>query len=280
MKIKYQIILSQGLLVVLAVLIIFLNIVTLSSMENDANFINHSGKLRALNYKMAYLSSIIKEGDDGSSIRKKELMASIESYEHILEGLIHGSPELGTRKLHYPQALERLQAIKDLWLEKYKNAYLAANSYGASEGRILILEDVLAYVKSIDEMVAAYSKYSSDKVVKAIYMNGGLILAIIFISAYSFFLANTKIKKPVYELLKELEDMGLIDLILASMSMLFSIAPAEILKGDLHFGHWSKLAEDMGKPNAFGQIHRFGFSSPPLQKAKRKRNILTCKRWI
>lgn len=70
--------------------------------------------------------------------------------------------------------------------------------------------------------------------------------------------------------------MGLIDLILASMSMLFSIAPAEILKGDLHFGHWSKLAEDMGKPNAFGQIHRFGFSSPPLQKAKRKRNILTC----
>ncbi|NLY85451.1 MAG: GGDEF domain-containing protein [Tissierellia bacterium] len=37
-------------------------------------------------------------------------------------------------------------------------------------------------------------------------------------------------------------------LILASMSMLFSIAPAEILKGDLHFGHWSKLAEDMGKP--------------------------------
>ncbi|NLY85450.1 MAG: hypothetical protein GX077_03740 [Tissierellia bacterium] len=187
MKIKYQIILSQGLLVVLAVLIIFLNIVTLSSMENDANFINHSGKLRALNYKMAYLSSIIKEGDDESSIRKKELMASIESYEHILEGLIHGSPELGTRKLHYPQALERLQAIKDLWLEKYKNAYLAANSYGASEGRILILEDVLAYVKSIDEMVAAYSKYSSDKVVKAIYMNGGLILAIIFISAYSFF---------------------------------------------------------------------------------------------
>jgi len=55
LKLKYQIFLSQGLLVFLSVLIIVLNIGTLSSMENDANIINLSGKLRALSYKMAYL---------------------------------------------------------------------------------------------------------------------------------------------------------------------------------------------------------------------------------
>lgn len=207
-KIKYQIILSQGLLVFLSVLIIFLNIVTLSSMENDANFINHAGKLRALNYKMAYLSSLIEMKEEGFDLERQDLLESIYVYENILEGLIHGSTELGTRKLYYSQTLERLETIENLWFEKYKNTFLAIY---LSEGNILRLEDIIAYVNSIDEMVNAHARYSMDKVVKAIYMNGALILVIVLTSSYSFFSANSKIQKPVYDLLKELEDMGLID---------------------------------------------------------------------
>ena len=75
----------------------------------------------------------------------------------------------------------------------------------------LVYEDILGYVKSIDSIVTSYSKYSVDKVVKAIYMNGILILAIILTSIYSFLTAESKIKKPVYALLEELKEMDLID---------------------------------------------------------------------
>ena len=211
MKLKYQIFLSQGLLVFLSMLIIVLNIGTLSSMENDANFINLSGKLRALSYKMAYLSTIITGQDEGVFNERNELIQSIESFDRIIEGLIHGSSDLGTIKLVYQPTLEKIQSIKSIWTEKYKTAYLAVYSSGRAEPATIISQDILDYVKSIDSMVTTYSKYSMDKVVKAIYMNGILILAIVLISSYSFLTAESKIKKPVYALLEELKEMDLID---------------------------------------------------------------------
>ena len=211
MKLKYQIFLSQGLLVFLSVLIIVLNIGTLSSMENDANIINLSGKLRALSYKMAYLSTIITGQDEGVFNERNELIQSIESFDRIIEGLIHGSSDLGTIKLVYQPTLEKIQSIKSIWTEKYKTAYLAVYSSGRAEPATIISQDILDYVKSIDSMVTTYSKYSMDKVVKAIYMNGILILAIVLISSYSFLTAESKIKKPVYALLEELKEMDLID---------------------------------------------------------------------
>jgi len=128
----------------------------------------------------------------------------------ILQGLIQGSTDLGTQKLKYKPVLEKLQFIQDLWLEKYKNGYLTIYSNGVTDENPLIYEDVLAYVRIIDDMVATYSKYSSDKAIKAISMNGILTIAIILNSAYCFYSVNNRIKKPVYALLKEFRDMDLI----------------------------------------------------------------------
>lgn len=128
----------------------------------------------------------------------------------ILQGLIQGSTDLGTQKLKYKPVLEKLQFIQDLWLEKYKNGYLTIYSNGVTDENPLIYEDVLAYVRIIDDMVATYSKFSSDKAIKAISMNGILTIAIILNSAYCFYSVNNRIKKPVYALLKEFRDMDLI----------------------------------------------------------------------
>ena len=128
----------------------------------------------------------------------------------ILQGIIQGSTDLGTQKLKYKPVLEKLQFIQDLWLEKYENGYLTIYSNGVTDENPLIYEDVLAYVRIIDDMVATYSKYSSDKAIKAISMNGILTIAIILNSAYCFYSVNNRIKKPVYALLKEFRDMDLI----------------------------------------------------------------------
>jgi methyl-accepting chemotaxis protein len=56
-KIKNQLLLTHGLLVVLALAVVFINIFAYMDMENDANVINQAGKLRMLSYNMAHLSN-------------------------------------------------------------------------------------------------------------------------------------------------------------------------------------------------------------------------------
>ncbi len=55
-KIKNQLLLTHGILVALALTIVFINIFTYKDMENDANIINQAGKLRMLSYNMASFS--------------------------------------------------------------------------------------------------------------------------------------------------------------------------------------------------------------------------------
>ena len=63
-KIKNQLLLTHGILVALALAIVFINICTYKDMENDANIINQAGKLRMLSYNMANLSNQITTGND------------------------------------------------------------------------------------------------------------------------------------------------------------------------------------------------------------------------
>ena len=63
-KIKNQLLLTHGILVALALAIVFINIYTYKDMENDANIINQAGKLRMLSYNMANLSNQITTGND------------------------------------------------------------------------------------------------------------------------------------------------------------------------------------------------------------------------
>lgn len=63
-KIKNQLLLTHGILVALALAIVFINICTYKDMENDSNIINQAGKLRMLSYNMAHLSNQITTGND------------------------------------------------------------------------------------------------------------------------------------------------------------------------------------------------------------------------
>lgn len=73
-KIKNQLLLTHGILVVLALAIVFINICTYKDMENDTSIINQVGKLRMLSYNMAHFSNQITTGndlmDDVKAIRK------------------------------------------------------------------------------------------------------------------------------------------------------------------------------------------------------------------
>lgn len=68
MKIKHQLLVTHGLLVLLSVIIVFLNIAAYRVIRNDATIINQSGRLRALSYHMSQITNRINNPENGGSI--------------------------------------------------------------------------------------------------------------------------------------------------------------------------------------------------------------------
>ena len=64
MKIKHQLLLTHGLLVLLSILIVFVNVATYKGMDNDAVIVNYAGKLRYLSYNMSQIVNRIENNND------------------------------------------------------------------------------------------------------------------------------------------------------------------------------------------------------------------------
>lgn len=61
---------------------------------------------------MAYISNLILSKDDGLANARKELMETIESYDSILEGLIDGNKELGTRNYMIIKFVKKFNCLR------------------------------------------------------------------------------------------------------------------------------------------------------------------------
>ena len=120
MKIKSKLILSFGILIILSFVIVGINFMTYKTLESDANFVNHSGKLRATSYKMAQLSNIIVTSKQ--EIEIKTLQESIDLFDVILKDISDGNTEKGLEPLTHAKTISQVELITEKWNTKYKEA--------------------------------------------------------------------------------------------------------------------------------------------------------------
>ncbi len=213
MKIKHQLILTHGILVVLALIVVFINVVAYKSMESDANIINQAGKLRMLSYNMAQLSNrmVSPKHSDNIFELKASLTNRIEEFEGILDILSTNSRESDSIINHTESQL-KLEKITKEWIEILKPNYQVLLDNESAENYCdKINMRIDAYVSNIDEMVSLFSLYAKGKVTKAIVVNGGLIAVIILVTMYSFITTNQRIRKPMDILIQELKALSLFD---------------------------------------------------------------------
>lgn len=212
MKIKNQLLLTHGILVALALIIVIINIFAFKDMENDASIINQSGKLRMLSYNMAHLSNQITTGNDKT--HREDLVSNLKlkvvEFETTLT-LLNGNG-INSISIDHPQTSVRLETISKEWREVFKPAYLSIErSIQDEKSCDKINREVDSYVNDINEMVASFSIYARGKITRAFAINGGLVLVIIVVTSYSFISTNNRIRKPMKILMRELKELSLID---------------------------------------------------------------------
>ena len=211
-KIKNQLLLTHGILVALALAIVFINICTYKDMENDSNIINQAGKLRMLSYNMAHLSNQITTGND--PVHEEHLASNlklkIDEFDTTLT-LLNGNG-INSISVDHPQTAIRLETISKEWGEAFKPAYLSIiRTIPDEKSCEKINREVDSYVNDINEMVASFSIYARGIITRALTINGILVLVIIVVTFYSFISTNNRIRKPMKILMRELKDLSLID---------------------------------------------------------------------
>ena len=198
MKIKHKLLAAFSLLIVMAFVIVGINLITYKTMESDANFVNHSGKLRATSYKMAQLSNVIIANKNLES--SKELEENIILFDEILLDISKGDRKKGLSELTHDPSIEKFNAISEKWNLKFKGAYHSVIDSGDKNQLAIINEGVGEYVNSINDMVTGYSEYSSSKVAVAKLINSILSIIILVIGFISFILLNKGIINPINSL--------------------------------------------------------------------------------
>ena len=83
MKIKHQLLLTHGLLVLLSILIVFVNVATYKGMDNDAVIVNYAGKLRYLSYNMSQIVNRIENNTKDKFFEK--LIENLDKNREIIK---------------------------------------------------------------------------------------------------------------------------------------------------------------------------------------------------
>lgn len=206
MKIKHKLLSSFGILILLSLTIVTSNFFTYEAIQNDAQFVNQSGKLRATSFKMAQLSNVAVATKDAKAI--SALVDGVAQFDQILKDIVEGNSELELAKLEHEETLSKVNAIKSQWESSYKPAYLQIINNQDSRALSIINEEVADYVVTINEMVTGYSAFSSAKVVNAKVTNGILSFVTLIVGLFSFFILNKGIRKPIADLNADLKDLS------------------------------------------------------------------------
>jgi diguanylate cyclase (GGDEF)-like protein len=209
MKIKNRLMLTYGVLVMLAFAVVIGNLITFEAIGSDSNFVNYSGRLRATSYKMAQLSNVVINSKD--QIASDELEESIQYFETLINGLIHGNYNSRTEPPTHKTTIEKLDHIRTLWDTRYKVAYSSILDSGDTNSLRIINEEIDTYVDFIDEMVTSYSENARLKVTRAKIMNGVMSIITILSAVFSFSFINNGIRKPIDLLMKNLKELSFLD---------------------------------------------------------------------
>ncbi|HKM03451.1 MAG TPA: diguanylate cyclase [Lachnospiraceae bacterium] len=213
MKIKHQLLLTHGLLVVLSLIIVLINIIAYRGMDSDASIVNQSGKLRALSYNMTQMANQINNQEDGvyNVTLSENLQKRIDEFDLTLK-MLSDKKDNPSTGINHNQTIERLQKIIKRWNEEFKPSYQKiVQNESVKILCIQINSDIDSYVNEINEMVTLYAEFARGKVTKALVINGGLVLLIMIVTFYSSLSTNRRIRKPMQILMEELKELSLID---------------------------------------------------------------------
>lgn len=210
MKIKNQLLLTHGLLVLLSLIIVIVNIAAYRGMSNDAFILNKAGKLRALSYNMGQIANRInsRETDSDTAELRSNLKLRLMEFESILRTLNerHGAA------LAHDQTLVNLDTLTRKWDDSFKPLYMRIIENGADDSVYRQINwSIDHYVNEMNDMVTIYSTHAERKVVTALIINAGLIIVIILVTIYSFMTTNRRIQKPINLLMHELKELSYID---------------------------------------------------------------------
>lgn len=206
MKIKTKLMLAFGTLLILSFAIVASNLLTFSTIESDANFVNYSAKLRGLDFKMAQLSNIIVNSENETT--KESLENSINTFDTVLKNIRNGNDELGLSVLEHSETIVMLDSIEDDWINKFKPAYMSILTTADAQALKLINSEVGAYVSVTNEMVSNYSAFSTSKIFQARIMNLGLIILVFIGGFISYIVLRKGILKPINDLNLDLKALS------------------------------------------------------------------------
>lgn len=210
MKVKNQLLVTHGILVILALMIVLINIFAYTRMENDAALINQSGRMRAYSYNMGLLANRISQETDDlqNDTLKADLKNKLTNFESSLKELMQSNSDL----LMDDVTKNKLILIYEMWETSFKSQYLSLITDDSNlEICNQINLEIDSYVDDVNLFVNDLSDEAQQKVVAAIFMNAGLVLLIICVTIYSFYLTNKHVRKPMMTLIKELKALSLID---------------------------------------------------------------------
>ncbi len=230
MKIKYRLLLTHGLLVLLALFIVLVNAIAYQSIKDDSEAINNLGRLRALSYNMGRIASELDNSESGNdpSEMRRELAVTKEEFESTLTGFDR------IKSVKNSEVWADLKAIERKWERLFEPGYVRIIDNTATEAEYTLLNyNIDLYVQEINTMVARYSNYSGDKVYGALVINAFLVIILAATSIYSFKTMNAHVRKPILLLMNELKELSNIDDDFAKR--LYSIDVDEITEMAQHF---------------------------------------------
>ena len=229
MKIKNKLMMTYGILVILAFLIVLGNLMIFETMDSDSSFVNYSGKMRATSYKIAQLSNVLINNND--QIIKDELEENIKYFEYLMLSLLNGDRDLGITKLTHGPTIEKMNHIEKLWETRYKLAYTSILNNQDVNCLRTINEEVSLYVDLINEMVTSYSKNAKLKVTRAKVVNVIITIITMGVAGFSFIFINNGIRKPIDLLMKNLKEASFVDKELAKTVESISKDEFSIMEG-------------------------------------------------
>lgn len=207
MKIKHQLLLTHGLLVILALSIVLINMGIYKGIESDAHIVNEAGKLRMLSYHMAMRINLLI--DETSSF--EPIMDRMITFEGIITELSSTDGDAGVR-LQDRKALHQLGEIQQNWESVLKPLYLQImENPNDADVKKKLNRYVEPFVDDINAMVTEYSDFADQKVSQAFSLNAGLVALIVTLTLYSYFSTNKNIRKPMTVLMDELKTLSYLD---------------------------------------------------------------------
>ncbi|MFV0465731.1 MAG: methyl-accepting chemotaxis protein [Lachnospiraceae bacterium] len=206
MKINHKLILTFGVLLVATCIIAVLNLSTYQTIASDSNFVNHSGKLRALSFKMALQANIYMESENDDV--KNILAENMNTFSSTLNSLSTGDEELGLTGLKNSETKRQLQEVSDIWETSLRSSYQLILDSGDETALLAINDQVEGYVSQINDMVTDYSNYAESKIAKAKLINIVLLIATFTAGVLLILFLNRSIRRPITNLVNDLKALA------------------------------------------------------------------------